>query len=143
MHEQLLLRIQSALILVAGLMFTGFGVFFLASPETLAEMVGMGFLSSDAVAEIRAFYGGLELGIGMYLLWITTVARVEVLRRAGILAIVLMFGGSAMGRFSHWLTTGQLGAVQTALLVFELGYALICAWSLWHKPRLDEEPLFD
>jgi hypothetical protein len=50
---------------LAALAFAGFGVALLVRPE-LIEMLGLELGRAAAVTEIRAFYGGLELGLALF-----------------------------------------------------------------------------
>ena len=54
-------------LVLAGLGFLGFGVAITAAPA--AVLAGVGITGSPAgLVELRAFYGGLELGLGTFLL---------------------------------------------------------------------------
>ena len=50
---------------LAALAFAGFGVVLLVRPELMA-MLGLELGRPAAVTEIRAFYGGLELGLALF-----------------------------------------------------------------------------
>lgn len=56
------------------LKFVGIGlivyaVSFIANPLLLAKMIGFTHHSPNTLVEITAFYGGLELGLGIYFIW--------------------------------------------------------------------------
>jgi hypothetical protein len=42
---------------------------FIYNPLLLAEMVGFKHHSPNTLVEITAFYGGLELGLGLFFIW--------------------------------------------------------------------------
>jgi hypothetical protein len=48
--------------------YAGFGFIFLFNPGEMAAMLGVAFLSNAARTDFRAMYGGLEIGVGAFLL---------------------------------------------------------------------------
>lgn len=85
-------RLVVGLDVVAFLVFGGWGLF---APASLAEVVGFGLDGHAAVTEIRATYGGLELGLAAALS--VGLARPAHARSALALA-ALAFAGFATGR---------------------------------------------
>ena len=83
------------ILLIAGLAFLVFGVLFLAIPERMMRLVEIPLDTPTAVTEIRAFYGGLEIGLGAFLIW-CCIARERV--RTGLWAAALTLAGLAFGR---------------------------------------------
>src|SRR5262245_35155003 len=80
---------------LAALVFGVFGVLFLFNPVGWAGSVDLGVTTATARTEIRAMYGGFELGIAAFLIWCAMdPARV----RTGLMASGLMFAGVALGR---------------------------------------------
>lgn len=112
--------------------FLGFGLAFYARPVPLGEYVQLGVGSPVAIVEVRAMYGGLELGIGVLL-------AACVLRpgwcQLGLLAAALCLGGLGGGRASAMLL-GGVGDVHRGLVAFELsGATLAAATFLWERRR--------
>ncbi len=62
------LRIAGALTLV-------FGLLYLWVPETLTAPAGFGEIGSGGLTDIRATYGGFQLGLGAFLLWAASPPR--------------------------------------------------------------------
>jgi hypothetical protein len=62
-------RAARAFLLLGAAVLAAYGVVFLLSPAVLGGLVGLGFEDPNAFVEIRAFYGGLELGLAAFLLW--------------------------------------------------------------------------
>ena len=56
-------------IAVSAMIFLFFGCYGLFAPDSLAALIGWIPEHSDAIVEIRAMYGGLELGAGFLLLY--------------------------------------------------------------------------
>jgi fucose permease len=57
--------------------------------------VGIDLTSAQSMAEIRAMYGGAQVGFGGFLL---LASRQPHLQRPGLLALALVMGGFALGR---------------------------------------------
>ncbi|MCK7594383.1 DUF4345 family protein [Pseudomarimonas salicorniae] len=88
-------RLERTLLWVAGLGFVGFGLAFLVAPlRTLAE-AGIEIEGALAAVELRAFYGGLELGLGSLLL---AAALREEYRRAGLWLCLASYGAIGLTR---------------------------------------------
>jgi hypothetical protein len=50
------------------LTYTGFGFVFLFYPSDMAAIVGIAFPTTSPRTDFRAMYGGLEIGVGVFLL---------------------------------------------------------------------------
>lgn len=74
--------------------FGGFGMWLLFKPGALAN-VGVELPTPAARAEIRAFYGGLELGMALF--FAAAAARPEWFRPALVVQSASL-GGAALGR---------------------------------------------
>ena len=93
------------LLVLLGLMFLSFGVAFLLRPAQMAQMVGIELPEPTARMEIRAFYGGLEIGLAVFLfacaatgVWIMPGLAAEVACAVAVaLALVLEWRQSAHG----------------------------------------------
>lgn len=97
--------------------FLGFGAWGLFQPQSLAEAVGWTLGGANAKVEVRAFYGGLEIGIGLFLLGCA-------LRRAqvdlGLWAVAWMIGGAGLARGAGILLDGREGWIMPAFTAAEL-----------------------
>jgi hypothetical protein len=60
------MRLARVSLILAAVAYAGFGVVTLAAPWTLG-MLGIELIRPAAETEIRAFYGGLELGMAVFL----------------------------------------------------------------------------
>ncbi len=107
---------------LAGLMYLGFGVAFLVAPAPMAELVHLSVEHPVARTEVRAFYGGLEMGLGLFLL--LCLAR-RGAARLGALALALLAGGTALGRVFGIIADGSAGAAVLAILLVEGTFALL------------------
>ena len=82
-------------VMLVGLLFAGFGFAYLFFPILLIEQSGMKIPTPGAKADALAMYGGLQIGFGIFLM---ICAKAKHLQLAGLLSIVLIFGGIAIGR---------------------------------------------
>ncbi|MGH8109073.1 MAG: DUF4345 domain-containing protein [Arenimonas sp.] len=112
-------KLNIVVITIAGLGFLAFGILFLCWPDMLLPGVGIQALQPHAQAEIRAMYGGLELGLGFLLLNCFTIER----QRLGLQLSLASYGGLALARaISMWM----LG-VATPYLWFALAWEAVIA----------------
>ena len=107
-----------------------YGVVFLVQPAVLGGLVGLELAGPDAAVEIRAFYGGLELGMAAFLV---ICARDPRLLAAGLLFCALAFSFAGGARLLGVAQYGTAGVAQPVVAVIEL---LGAAWSGWLRARV-------
>jgi peptidoglycan/LPS O-acetylase OafA/YrhL len=100
--------------------FLGFGIALLIEPQ--AVMASIGFVVPDGVpaTEIRAFYGGAEIALGLLLaacLW-----RPE-RRRVGLQINAMVYGCIGLARVAGMLIDGSDSTFLRVALATELGLA--------------------
>jgi len=83
--------------------YAGFAVAFFAFPRALGEAIGYRFETSAALADCRAFYGGLSFGITLVLLRGLRDAAFE---RAAVLLSVAAAGGLLAGHLGTLAAEG-------------------------------------
>ncbi len=111
-----------------GLMSVVFGMAYLVSPVSMLELTGGSAPTPAAATDVRATYGGLQLGLGAFFLW--SVLASERLPSA-LLALSLV--GVAMGgcRLLGVLIDGGagptllIGPIHISALVFELATGVL------------------
>ncbi len=108
------------LLWVAGLSYLGFGLACLVAPLDTLAAAGVAVSGAPAGAEIRAFYGGLELGLGALLL--AAALRPGQLR-AGLWLCLASYGGIGLAR----LLGMALDSVATPFLIGATGVELLLA----------------
>lgn len=89
------LLLARAFVAVSALVFVGIGLWTLQDPEGALREVGVLAASPGGVLELRAMYGGLELGMALFLLW---CLRTPVTTWAGVVASTLTIGGLGVVR---------------------------------------------
>lgn len=109
-------------ILFLGFVFTLFGLYSFVRPEGLADLVGLSF---DAVGatDVRATYGGVQTGFGLYLLW----SAADRLRfRAALITTAFLIGAIGACRAAAPLLGGGWSRFHTVAVLFELATAGLC-----------------
>ena len=109
---------------LSALPFAGIGLAFLLAPEGMARHVGVSLAGATANHDVRAVYGGLQLGCAALLLW--GAARPERVRFA-LVAQLLLYAGLAGARLVAWAQVGAPSALGLALHAGE-GLGLTAAW---------------
>jgi hypothetical protein len=102
-----------------------YGAVFLVQPAVLGGLVGLELTSPDAPVEIRAFYGGLELGMAAFLL---ACAHNRSLVSAGLLFCALAFSFAGIARLLGVLQYGAAGPAHVIVGAVELSGAALSTW---------------
>lgn len=111
---------------LGGLGFLGFGLAFLVAPVATLAAAGVQVGGPAAAAELRAFYGGLELALGMLLL----AADLRGSRRAGLVLCLASYGGIGAARLLGIALAGGATGFLWYALVTEAVLAVLAAISL-------------
>ncbi len=86
--------------------FAAIGLGFLLAPEAMAAQVDVSLASTTADHDVRAVYGGLQLGCAALLAW--GALRPAHVREA-LVAQLVLYGGLVGARGVGWLVTGAPG----------------------------------
>jgi hypothetical protein len=113
---------QRVYLAVVGLAFVGFGLVFTFSPERLGSIIDLPIATPAARTDIRAMYGGLELGLGVFLL--VCLSRLDFVR-VGLLAAACAFTGLAGGRLVGLVADGFLQPLNLVVFAVEAAGALL------------------
>ena len=119
---------DQVLIIIAALIFTGFGVWFLIKPTALAG-IGIEATGASARTDIRATYGGFELGVAAFLFW---CAYKEDWHHIGLIAATLFVAGFGAGRAVGIFCEGGATSLMWSLLAAEVAYTACALWRLSH-----------
>lgn len=115
-----------AVVALSGAVFAGTGLLFLLEPATV-EWVDLPVSTATARNDVRAVFGGLEMGLGAFLL---LAAFWPGWLRAGLAAQLAAFGGLVAGRVVSLALDGWPGLLSAGLLAAELvgvGLGLLAA----------------
>jgi hypothetical protein len=107
---------------IAGILFVGFGGYLFYAPEALASLTKAPRLTALMVNEVRAMYGGLELGLGGFFLVAASRSRWVL---PALAAQVAVFTGLAFGRLGGMVMDNAYPGVFVAFAVIELLLALL------------------
>lgn len=119
-------------LLLNGLAFVGFGLAFAVAPDTMLALIDLPIPNGGARTDLRAIYGGLEIGFGLYLL--LSAARPAMVT-SGLLAATLATAGLVTGR-TYGLALDGLDPFNAKLLVSEaLGFGLSAGALTWGRGR--------
>ncbi len=125
-------RLAQVVIGATALIFLALGAWLLVSPAGLAG-VGLDVSTPVARTELRATYGGFELGTGLFLAW-CCACRARL--RIGLVATALIVGGFALGRLVGLALDRPDATAQYGLLALELtGVTLAVVATLWLQRR--------
>ena len=120
------------LLSLAGLGFLGFGLWLLIDPAGGLAQVQIAATAAPGLIELRAFYGGMEVGLGLFLL---ACARQPEWRRPGLWLVLLGNGGTGLARLFGIAMTGVFTPFFAGALVWELGFTALAALALRQRPR--------
>tara|TARA_R110002110_G_scaffold134582_4_gene317999 strand:- start:111 stop:503 length:393 start_codon:yes stop_codon:yes gene_type:complete len=108
----------AALLWINAVGFVGMGLAGLLMPEIPVNLIGYELLGTDAAIEVRAQYGGLFIGIGVFAIWGALQASMW---QASLKLMLLVYAGLALGRLTGLLLDGgSPGSYTYGATVFEL-----------------------
>ena len=128
------MRFAQVFLAVVGVLFAVFGGAYLWWPAELAEAGGLRSVGPEGLVEIRAMYGGLQVGFGFFLLW-ASAGRERV--ASGCLSLVWVMGTIALARAGGIAIEGHAGSFHVMALAFEVPVALV-AWIAHRRSRQAE-----
>jgi peptidoglycan/LPS O-acetylase OafA/YrhL len=117
MNTNLFLRIIAAILAV-------FGLIYLISPITLATKAGI-TADNSGLTDIRATYGGIQIGLAVFLYW-SSLARERIPSALAATAIIFFFVGAC--RFYGVIVDGELSGFNLIGLSFEIVLTIISSW---------------
>jgi hypothetical protein len=110
------------------ILFVGFGVGFIVMPAELAELVtGAAPHEPSAIIDMRATYGGVALGVGLF---IGLCARRSEWLRAGLVAALLTSACLGAARFLGIVVDGSPNAFMVVFLLSEVASVALSAIAL-------------
>lgn len=100
-----------------------FGLLYMIEPANLSQMAGLQ-ANASGLTDIRATYGGFQLGFCFYLLWIVLSEQ----RLAGLVACALVSGFVAAGRILGLAVDGEFSNFHLIGLLFEIPILIASVW---------------
>ena len=107
-----------------GVVFSGYGLYLCFDPNYLMELLQLGD-SIPGKVEVRAMYGGLQLGVGLLLLW--GAQRPPIQQQMACAVMIACFAGLAGLRAVGLLLDGQ-DSYNLAAFIFESASLLVSVY---------------
>lgn len=115
----------TVLLRVSAVVLTAYAVAFLINPMLLGKLVGFTHQSPNTLVEVTAFYGGLELGMALFLFWSSLEpARV----RCGLMMVFFVFLCAGLARLLGVSLYGFEDPSQPIVTGLEIIWSLVAAW---------------
>lgn len=92
-----------------------FGIPAIVAPEWFSETLGYKLASKGALMEFIAAYGGLIIGIGIYLIYCLKTNVIS-----GLVAVLIVMGSLFLGRVIGYGVESEISNVQVIFLIIEL-----------------------
>jgi hypothetical protein len=131
------MRFARIFLRVMGWMGLVFGFLYLFAPQSMTDPTGFPALGPNALTDVRATYGGLQIGTGLFLLW---SAREEARVRPALVLQVLLVGGVALSRAFGIAVDGAPNGVLVGALVTEVTITLVGLVALGRVGRSSPSP---
>lgn len=125
-------KITQGFLLLCGLSFLLIGANTFHDPLAAMAPVELNINTVSALNELRANYGGLQIGMGLFLL---AGLCCKTYVRPALLAQALIVGGLAVGRLVSIALDGQPNAFVQGLIVLESVTALISLTLFLRQPK--------
>lgn len=116
-----------------GAVFLVFGIVAVVNPGAMIGPAGIEATASGALAEVRAVYGGLQIGLALFLIWSALDAKRYA---SGLLAYGLVLGSVGDCRALGLLIEGTHTPFHLIALAFEWGSAVL-ALVAWYRSAWD------
>lgn len=125
------MRALEAIVLwIAGLGFVAFGAMFVVDPIGTLGMAGIAVSGPVAAAELRAFYGGIELAIGALICFL---ALKPARRRDALILTAVCYLGIGLARLSGMVQFGASTDFLRFAVATELTLGIASVALAWRK----------
>ena len=122
-----------AFVWVMAAIFVVAGLTYVVSPASLTQLTG---ISSDAsgLTDIRANYGGFQLGFGLFLAWCAS-SRVS----TALLLTALVMGAVFLSRVTGLLTDASVTSFHLSALGLEVSITALALWFYLRSPGVPSQ----
>jgi len=121
------------LLAIQAIILAGLGIAYFVRPEEMANLSGMLLMAPAAITDVRAYYGGLQIGLATFLL--LALSRAD-LTRAALTLLVLLYSAMALARIGGlWLDGGAQQTFNLTALLLEVVSAGLCFVALRQLSR--------
>ena len=131
---KVLSMLRARVVLIIQLMaLAGLGLAYFIQPHQMANLSGMLLMAPAAATDMRAFYGGLQIGLAAFIG--VSLSRLD-LARAALTLLVLLYSSMALARMGGlWLDGGAQQTFNLYALLLEVVSVVLCFWALRGLPR--------
>ncbi len=106
----------------------GLGLAYFIRPHEMANLSGMLLMAPAAATDMRAYYGGLQLGLAAFIG--LSLARRQLIQPA-LTLLTLLYSALALARIGGlWLDGGAQQTFNLYALLLEVVSAGLCYWAL-------------
>ena len=119
---------EGVVLVIEVLGLAGLGLAYFVQPHEMTNLSGMLLMSPAAATDVRAFYGGLQLGLAAFLG--LSLSRLD-FTRAALTLLVLLYSALALARIGGlWLDGGAQQTFNLYALLLEVVSVGLCFWAL-------------
>jgi hypothetical protein len=111
------MRLARGYLLILGVGTFLIGVLYVFVPNVFTDPMGFGSLAPEALTDVRATYGGLQIAVGAFLIW---TARDVGRQRVGLVLVGLVLPAVAAARAFGLVADGEPTGVLVGVLIFEV-----------------------
>jgi hypothetical protein len=129
------MKLAAIYLKLMGAMSLFFGLLYVANPGPVIDAAGFGTVLPGGLTDVRATYGGFQIGMGAFLFWASTA---EERVRSGLLLVLLSIGAVGASRSIGLMLDGDFNAFHLSGLVTETVLTIL---TLIVFVRLPEESL--
>ena len=131
---KVLSMLRARIVLIIQLVaLVGLGLAYFIQPHQMANLSGMLLMAPAAATDMRAFYGGLQIGLAAFIG--VSLSRLD-LTRAALTLLVLLYSSMALARMGGlWLDGGAQQTFNLYALLLEVVSVVLCFWALRGLPR--------
>lgn len=126
------------ILLIQVVVMGGLGLAYWLRPYEMANLNGMLLMEAVSASNTRVYYGGLQMGLALFLLW---SARCPERVRSALVLLIMMQAALVLARLgSLGLDGGSLHSLDLGALAYKLSSALLALLALY---RLKPEPVVE
>lgn len=114
--------------------FALFGIKWLVNPTAMATPLGIVLTNGDATSDARAVYGGMELGLGLFLAY-SAIAPSR--RTQGLAAAAITLAGLGLSRSIGIIAAESVTSGTHALLATDLTGTVLCVAAFFVSRKND------
>lgn len=133
------MNIKQITLFLSASIFLSVGLPFLFVPSIMSQQLSVSVSSVAALTEVRAMYGGLEVGLGLYLLLCLATTGGT---RSGLSLVLFVVAGLVAARVIAVASDQHLGLFALAILILEILWLGVATFALvedFRKPSVVAE----